>query len=79
VRRIVNEIDWTEVLDSERIAAMAYDEETETIYVRFPDEVEWLYEQCPSVVWEEFSAPGQSKGRYIHEVLNHKPNRRYGA
>jgi hypothetical protein len=74
----MGEIEWTEVVDSERIVAMAYDEDEEVIYVRFPDSVEWLYEQCPPAVWREFSAPGQSKGRYIHEFLNHKPNRRYG-
>jgi KTSC domain len=74
----MGEIEWTEVVDSERIIAMAYDEDEEVIYVRFPDGVEWLYEQCPPTVWREFSDPGQSKGRYIHDILNHKPNRRYG-
>jgi hypothetical protein len=71
------EIEWIDVTDSERIVAMAYDEDEEVIYVRFPDgEVEWCYEDCPPHVWDEFSASGQSKGRYIHETLNHKPNHR---
>ena len=74
----MSEIEWIEVGDSERIVAMAYDEDVETIYVRFTDGVEWLYEQCPPNVWQEFSAPGQSKGGYIFDTLNHKPNRRHG-
>lgn len=72
------EIEWTEVTDSERIVAMAYDEEEESIYVRFPKGgVEWCYEDCPPHIWDEFSASGQSKGLYIHETLNHKPNHRH--
>lgn len=71
-------IDWIPVSDSERISAMAYDEEHEAIYVRFPDGVEWFYEACPPSVWEEFTAPGQSKGGYIARVLDHKPNGRLG-
>ncbi|HEY8082990.1 MAG TPA: KTSC domain-containing protein [Solirubrobacterales bacterium] len=74
----MSEIEWIEVGDSERIVAMAYDEESEVIYVRFPDGVEWLYEACPPPVWDEFTAEGQSKGRYIFSELNHKPNRRHG-
>jgi len=74
----MTEIEWIEVTDSERIVAMAYDEEEEAILVRFKkDEVEWCYEGCPPHVWEEFSDPGQSKGQYIHQVLNHKSHRRY--
>ena len=70
----MNEPEWIDVSDSERIVAMAYDVEQEVIHVRFPDGVEWTYGDCPPVVWEEFTAPGQSKGRFIFDVLNHKPN-----
>jgi hypothetical protein len=74
----MSDIEWIDVSDSERIVAMAYDNENEAILVRFTkDEVEWCYESCPPHVWEEFSAPSQSKGRYIHQVLNDKPNHRY--
>jgi len=69
-------IDWIPVVGSSRIVAEAYDPETETIYVRFPDGVEWWYGACPPVEWERFTAPGQSRGQYIADVLNHKPNRR---
>ena len=72
-------IEWIEVSGSTRIVAEAYDPEAETIYVRFPNGVEWFYSACPPNVWEEFSAPGQSRGRYISQVLNLKPNGRYGG
>jgi hypothetical protein len=74
----MSDIEWIDVPDSERIVAMAYDEGEEAIFVRFTkDEIEWCYEACPPHVWEEFSNPAQSKGRYIHDVLNHKPYHRH--
>lgn len=72
-------IDWIPVLDSTRIVAEKYDVETETIYVRFPNGVEWWYSACPLDVWEAFTAPGQSRGKYIHQVLNYKPNGRHAG
>jgi len=72
-------IDWIPVSNSTRIVAEAYDPEAETIYVRFPNGVEWQYSACPPNVWEEFTAPGQSRGKYINEVLDHKPHGRYGG
>lgn len=69
-------IEWIPVTNSSRIIAEAYDLETETIHVRFPNGVEWWYSACPPQVWTEFTAPGQSRGKYIHNVLNHKPNGR---
>ncbi|MDQ1500734.1 MAG: hypothetical protein QOF36_501 [Microbacteriaceae bacterium] len=74
----MTEPEWIPVTDSDRITAMAYDVEAEAIFVRFTkDEVEWCYEECPPHVWEEFSNPAQSKGQYIHQVLNHKTNHRH--
>jgi len=72
-------IDWIPVDDSQRVVAVAYDTENEFILVRFPRDIEWCYEACPPHVWEDFMAPGTSKGRFIHEVLNHLPNHRYEA
>lgn len=69
-------LDWIAVPDSSRIVAMAYDPESETIYVRFPSGMEWWYGNCPPPTWEEFTAPGTSKGTYIAHVLNHRPNGR---
>ena len=40
-------IEWIPVTGSSRIEAEAYDPEAETIYVRFPDGVEWQYSACP--------------------------------
>jgi hypothetical protein len=72
-------IEWIAVDGSSRIVAEAYDPETETILVRFPDGVEWAYSACPPQVWTEFTAPAQSRGSYIAQVLDHKPNRRWTA
>ena len=72
-------IEWTPISGSARLVAEAYDPETETIYVRFLDGVEWWYSACPRDVWEQFSAPGQSRGQYIATVLNFKPNGRYAG
>jgi hypothetical protein len=72
-------IEWIPVSGSTRVTAEAYDAETETIYVRFPDGVEWCYAACPPDVWQEFSAPSQSRGQFIARVLNFKPNGRYGG
>ena len=72
-------IEWIPVTGSSRIIAEAYDPETETIYVRFHDGVEWKYAACPPQVWEEFTSPGQSRGKYISRVLDFKPNGRYGG
>ena len=72
-------IEWTPVSGSSRVVAEAYDEDAERIYVRFPNGVEWWYAACPHSVWLEFTAPGQSRGQYIHGVLNHKPNGRHAG
>jgi len=72
-------IEWIPVSSSTRIVAEAYDPETETIYVRFPDGVEWYYAACPPHVWAEFIAPGQSRGQYINRVLDYKPNGRHAG
>ena len=72
-------IEWIAVEGSVRIIAEAYDAEAETIYVRFPNGVEWQYSACTAETWQAFTAPGQSRGRYIAQVLNFKPNRRYAG
>lgn len=71
-------IDWIDVTDSERVVAVAYDSDEETIYVRFKNSgVEWCYRSCPPQIWEQFTLPGVSKGRYIREVLDHHPHGRH--
>lgn len=65
---------WVAVDGSSRIIAEAYDEELGTIYVSsFPNGVEWWYGGCPPSIWEEFAAPGQSRGAYIRDVLDSSP------
>ena len=71
-------LEWLPV-DSKRITHEAYDSKAENIYVRFPDGVEWCYEACPVDVWMAFTAPGQSRGKFIHDVLNHKPHHRHAS
>ena len=68
-------VDWIPV-DSTRISAVAYDTASETIYVRFRDGSEYYYSGCPSVVWEQFTSPGTSKGKYVHDELDHHPHGR---
>ncbi len=72
-------IEWIPVSSSTRIVAEAYDREGEKIYVRFPDGVEWWYAACPPHVWEEFTAPGQSRGQYIKRILDFKSNGRHSG
>ncbi len=70
-------IEWTAVEGSSRIVGEAYLAETETILVRFPDGVEWAYSACPPDVWAAFTAPGQSRGQFIAQVLDAKPSSRW--
>ena len=71
-------INWIDVSDSERVVAVAFDVEQEIIYVRFKrDGVEWWYGSCPPHIWEQFTALGISKGRFIREVLDNHPKGRY--
>lgn len=72
-------IEWRPVSGSTRIVAEAYDSSSEKIYVRFPSGVEYWYAACPPSVWAEFTAPGQSRGKYISRVLDHKPKGRYAT
>jgi hypothetical protein len=69
--------EWQPAISS-RIVAEGYDAEAETIYVEFPKGgVQWWYSNCPLEVWEQFTAVGQSRGEFIHQVLDAKPNGRF--
>jgi hypothetical protein len=65
--------EWKPVA-SNAIAAEGYDADAETIYIRFKDGKEYWYSACPQHVWDEFTAHGQSRGRYLNQVLRAKPN-----
>ena len=66
-------LDWIPVANSARIVAECYLPEQEIILVRFPDGVEWQYKACPLSEWIAFTAHGQSRGKYIKDVLDYKP------
>jgi hypothetical protein len=68
--------EWRPVASSV-IAAEGYDADAETIYIRFNDGKEYWYSECPQQVWEEFTAPGQSRGQYLNQVLRAKPYGRH--
>lgn len=69
--------EWRPV-DSEVITAEGFDPETDTIYLRFKkDGSEWWYSECPPHIWDQFTAPGQSRGAYLNKVLKFKPSGRY--
>lgn len=72
----MTQLDWHPV-ESHRITHEAYDADAEAIYVRFHDGVEWCYRACPVAVWKAFTAPGQSRGKFIAAELDHKPNGRH--
>ena len=67
-------IEWQPVAGSSRIVAEAFVAELKTIRVRFPNGKEWACSACSQAVWEQFTAPGQSRGEFIAEVLNAKPH-----
>lgn len=67
-------IKWIDVDDSDRVEAIAYNSKDQAIYVRFPDGTEWYYGSCTERQWSAFKR-SSSKGRYIADVLDHKPNR----
>lgn len=69
-------LEWNAV-QSTRVVAAAFDADQETIFVQFPDGIRWWYGGCGREVWEEFMSPTTSKGRFIHDVLDHHPNGRY--
>ncbi|WP_432562998.1 KTSC domain-containing protein [Kineococcus sp. SYSU DK003] len=68
----MSNIQWTHV-HSSRITAEAYDAVKQRIYVRFPDGVEYWYGNCTPEVWADFTAPGQSRGKYIAAHLDERP------
>jgi hypothetical protein len=68
-------IEWFEV-DSSAVAAIAYDYESEAIHVRFKSGVEWRYLACSPAEWGDFRSPSTSKGKFVNDILKHKPGAR---
>ena len=71
----MTELEWID-FDSSTVARGAYDPATEMIYVQFHEGATYVYDACPPHVWAEFTAPGQSAGKYLNETLKHKPYQR---
>ena len=69
-------IEWKSTASS-WVVAEAYSADEETIFVKFKDGACWAYQACPLSVWEEFTAPAQSRGQYINNVLKFKPGGKY--
>jgi hypothetical protein len=69
-------LEWI-LIESKAMKAIAFDPDADTIYIRFNSDEEWWYSACPPSVWEEFIAPGQSKGTFLNKVLRAKPSGRY--
>ncbi len=70
------DVDWLPV-SSNRVSAIAYDEEDQAILVEFPNGKRWWYGACDPDTWSRFSDPATSKGQFIHAELNAHPNGRY--
>lgn len=64
--------DWIDA-ESSALVSFAYDENAETIYVRFHSGAEWAYAACSPAEWEDFKSPSTSKGKFLNEVLKSKP------
>gem|GEM_PF-973112 len=68
-----SELEWVAVIGSSWISAEAYSQAEEAIYVRFHNGGGWRYLGCPQNVWQEFTAEGQSRGKFFHRELKFKP------
>jgi len=66
------ELEWID-MNSSNVESAAYNPDAEMIYVRFKEGGVYAYDQCPPHMWEEFTAPGQSPGKYVNEILKYKP------
>ena len=72
-------IEWIPVSGSQVITAEAYDPETRRSMFVLQMVMNGGTRPAPPPTWEEFTAPGQSRGQYLNKVLKFKPNGRYGG
>ncbi|WP_078893890.1 KTSC domain-containing protein [Streptomyces sp. NRRL S-1022] len=63
-------LDWVRVSESKLVAACAYDEAAERIFVRFHSGTVWRFENCSREMWRSLMISGTSKGRYVQDVLS---------
>ena len=58
---------WTHV-ESSALTDLAYDEETETLLIRFPNGSEYAYEHVTKAEYAGFTTAG-SVGQYFNQVI----------
>lgn len=66
----MGEIKWSSV-ESSNIAMIGYDDETEELHVKFNSGAEYVYNDVPEEVFEEFLS-ADSKGQYLNEHIKGK-------
>ena len=67
--------DWFNVT-STVIAAIAYDDAAERIYVRLHSGDVVYFEDCDVALWQRFSSPAIGKGEFMKNVLERHTYRR---
>jgi len=60
-------VEWSAVL-STNIDMIGYDEENSELHVRFNSGAEYVYNEVPPAVYQEF-LDAESKGRYLNERI----------
>ncbi|MGW5769031.1 KTSC domain-containing protein [Streptomyces longwoodensis] len=68
-------LDWVQVTGSTVVAACAYDEAAERIYVRLHSGTIWQFEDCNREMWRSLMIPSISKGRFVQDILSRKEHR----
>ncbi|MEU6893952.1 KTSC domain-containing protein [Streptomyces sp. NPDC046557] len=71
-------LDWVPVTESSLVAACAYDEAAERIFVQFHSGTVWQFENCSREMWRPLTIPGTSKGRYVQDVLSRQVHHAVG-
>jgi hypothetical protein len=64
-------VEWMNVAGSTIVAAVAYDDAAERIYVRLHSGDVVYFEDCDAALWQRFQSPALSKGEFIKNVLEH--------
>ena len=65
-------LEWVPVDGSSSVAAIAYDDDTQRIFVTFSSGSQYWYDECSMETWQEFVA-APSKGQFVNRELRHRP------
>ena len=63
----MGKIEW-KLVESSNIAAIGYDEETKELHVQFNSGSEYVYQDVPAGVYQDF-LDADSKGKYLNEYI----------